>query len=253
MKKKKKKRNKKKNKKKKLVASVDLTAARFQSKALFHARHPFLYMHTLRVLLCLPCTLEETSSEYGGTKENETKWNENVQSRGSRDTRICEIRKKGGREERREEGRKRGRDREREKKETKKENFVRSCKGVACCQSSLVNDAARVGSRVPNHHGILTPHGGDPPRRARVKRERRESEGARKVELPCERAEERQDGLESRSRLSVWRRAPLASPRMPDLLCALSSPSFFPSFFLSFSSLVRTNRHTLPRSTRDRR
>lgn len=30
--------------------------------------------------------------------------------------------------------------------------------GVACCsQSSLVNDAARVDSRVPNHHGILTP------------------------------------------------------------------------------------------------
>ena len=107
MKKKKKKRNKKKNKKKKLVASVDLTAARFQSKALFHARHPFLYMHTLRVLLCLPCTLEETSSEYGGTKENETKWNENVQSRGSRDTRICEIRKKGGRE-----GKTRGSERE---------------------------------------------------------------------------------------------------------------------------------------------
>lgn len=156
-------------------------------------------------------------------------------------------RKEGGRKGER--GREGGRDREREKKETKKENFVRSCKGVACCQSSLVNDAARVGSRVPNHHGILTPHGGDPPRRARVKRERRESEGARKVELPCERAEERQDGLESRSRLSVWRRAPLASPRMPDLLCALSSPSFF----LSFSSLVRTNRHTLPRSTRDRR
>lgn len=118
MKKKKKKRNKKKNKKKKLVASVDLTAARFQSKALFHARHPFLYMHTLRVLLCLPCTLQETSSEYGGTKENETKWNENVQSRGSRDTRICEIRKKGGREG----GRKGGREGEieREKKRKRK-------------------------------------------------------------------------------------------------------------------------------------
>lgn len=74
-------------------------------------------MHTLRVLLCLLCTLEETSSEYGGTKENETKRNENVQSRGSRDTRIYEIRKK---KREREEGRVGGREREREKKETKR-------------------------------------------------------------------------------------------------------------------------------------
>lgn len=72
-------------------------------------------MHTLRVLLCLLCTLEETSSEYGGTKENETKWNENVQSRGSRDTRIYEIRKK-----KRERGREERRERKRKKKETKR-------------------------------------------------------------------------------------------------------------------------------------
>lgn len=65
---------------------------------------------------------------------------------------------KFGRKREREGGREGGREGEREReKGNEKKNFVGSCKGVACWQSSLVNDAARVDSRVPNHHGILTP------------------------------------------------------------------------------------------------
>lgn len=180
---------------------------------------------------------------------NERKWNETErkrpQSRGSRDTRIYEIRKKE-----REGGREGGREGEREReKGNEKKNFVGSCKGVACWQSSLVNDAARVDSRVPNHHGILTPRWRSSAKSSsetRMKGEWTSEKGGATLGTSG-----RETGGSTRVEITsiLWRWVPPSRFERPfrrvSIFCALSS--------LSFSSLFRTNRHTLPRSTRDRR
>ena len=117
---------------------------------------------------------------------------------------------------------------------------------LLCSQSSLVNDAARVDSRVPNHHGILTPR-----RRSSAKSSEwnadegrvRASEKGRATVSMAVTTETGLTGAASRLCLS-FSGDPLARfecpfRRVSPIFSALSSP-------WSFSSLFRTNRHTLP-------
>lgn len=250
MKMKKNKKNKKKNeknkKKKKLVASVDLTAARFQSEALFHARHRF-FICTRYAFFSVYCVRLKkprvNTVERKKMKRNGTKTSTVTRFEGHEDLWNSEEKEREG-------GREGGREGEREReKGNEKKNFVGSCKGVACWQSSLVNDAARVDSRVPNHHGILTPRWRSSAKSSsetRMKGEWTSEKGGATLGTSG-----RETGGSTRVEITsiLWRWVPPSRFERPfrrvSIFCALSS--------LSFSSLFRTNRHTLPRSTRDRR